>query len=90
MSDADSDIMRSVGNRKLVYLPVLNLTQTKFKSGIDDEVIIKYAVEFFDGPVIFSAKVEFWNTCNNDIQPTKRIGAKAASNNVKTILDLMR
>jgi len=50
-------------------------------------VIIKCAVDFFDGSVISSAKLEFWNTVNNDIKPTKRIGAKAASNNVKNILD---
>ena len=34
--------------------------------------------------------MKFLNTVNNDIQPTKRIGAKAASNNIKNILDLLR
>ncbi|KAK2711291.1 hypothetical protein QYM36_012467 [Artemia franciscana] len=55
------------------------------------EVIFKCAVDFFfDGSVISSAKMEFWNTVNNDIQPPKRIGTKAASNNVKNILGLLR
>ncbi|KAK2707472.1 hypothetical protein QYM36_015240, partial [Artemia franciscana] len=73
MSYADSDIMR------------LN----NFESGIEGEVITKCAGDFFDGSVISSAKVEFWNTDRNDIQPTKRIGAKAVSNYVKNILDLL-
>ncbi|KAK2703305.1 hypothetical protein QYM36_018220 [Artemia franciscana] len=34
--------------------------------------------------------MEIWNTVNNDVQPTKYIGAKATSNNVKNILDLLR
>ena len=52
MSNADSDSMRSVGYRKLVYSPLLNFIQTNFESGIDDEVIIKCAVDFYDGSVI--------------------------------------
>ena len=75
MSDADSDSMWSVGDRKLVYSPVLNFIQSNYESGIDDEVIINCSVDFFDGSVISSAKVEFWNPVNNDIQPPKRIGA---------------
>ncbi|KAK2718672.1 hypothetical protein QYM36_005866 [Artemia franciscana] len=90
MSDVDSDSVRSVGDRTRVYSPVLNFIPTNFEYGIEDEVIINCAVEFFDGSVISSAKVEFWNKVNNDIQPPKRIGAKAASNNVKNILDLLR
>ena len=79
-----------MGDRKLVYTSVLNFIQSNYESGIDDEVIIKCAVDFFYGSVTSSAKVEFWNKVINDIQPPKRIGAKAASNNVKNILDLLR
>ena len=51
MSDADSDNIRSVGDRKLVYSPVLNFIRTNFESGVKDEVIIKYAVDFLVKPV---------------------------------------
>ena len=50
----------SVDNKSYAYSPVLNFIQVNIDAGIDDEIIIIHAVDFFENSIISFAKTNFY------------------------------
>ena len=70
---------------------ILNFIQSNIRSGIDDEVIINHAVEFFPENTLKDAKVDLWA----EIYPSsktapRRQGDNASARHVKDMIDLLR
>ena len=74
---------------ELVYLPVLNFLQFSRNNGVDDDLIIRHALEFFDAAAVVAAKSAFWNkVLRGEICPI-RAGNKATQSHLRAILELL-
>ncbi|KAK2716622.1 hypothetical protein QYM36_006934 [Artemia franciscana] len=74
---------------ELVYLPVLNFLQFSRNNGVDDDLIIRHALEFFDAAAVVAAKSAFWNkVLRGEICP-RRAGNKATQSHLRAILELL-
>ena len=68
----------------------MNFLQNNWEKGIQDDIIFQHTLDFFECGVITNAKNAFWaKVAPNDNCP-RRIAAKASTNNVKDILDLIK
>ena len=77
----------SSDNKSFAYSPVLNFIQMNIKEGIDDGIIIKHTVDFFENSIISFAKIIFYAVAvPSEIFP-KRVGNKAVASNLRDIVD---
>ena len=77
-------------NDRYVYSPVLNFIQVNFEAGIDDDIIVSHAVDFFENSAVSTAKIELYSATVPDDCCPKRVGNKAITNNIRDMIDLIR
>ncbi|KAK2712963.1 hypothetical protein QYM36_011608 [Artemia franciscana] len=74
---------------ELVYLPVLNFLQFSRNNGVDDDLIIRHALEFSDAAAVAAAKSALWNkVLPGEICP-RPAGNKATQSHLRDILELL-
>ncbi|KAK2709510.1 hypothetical protein QYM36_013241 [Artemia franciscana] len=82
-----------MASRELVYLPVLKFLQFSRNNGVDDDLIIRHAFEFFDAAAVAAAESAFWNKVLPGEICLRRAGNKTTqshlSNEVPLVPDLM-
>ncbi|KAK2702222.1 hypothetical protein QYM36_019164, partial [Artemia franciscana] len=74
---------------KLVYLPALNFLQFSRNNGVDDDLIIRHALEFFDAAAVAAAKSAFWNRVLSGEFCPRRAGNKATQSHLRDIPDIL-
>ena len=68
----------------------MNYSRNSSEEGIQDDIIIRHEIDFFECGVTANAKNEFGAKVVPNNNCPRRIGTKAFTNNVKDILDLIK
>ncbi|KAK2716397.1 hypothetical protein QYM36_010825 [Artemia franciscana] len=78
-----------MASEELVYLPVFNFLQFSRNNDVNDDLIIRLALEFFDAAAVAAAKSAFLNkVLPGEICP-RHAGNKATQSHLRDILELL-
>lgn len=75
---------------ELVYSPVLNFIQSNLLSGIEEDIIKRHGMEFFDVNIVKEAKSLLWQISAPELDCPVRKGNNALSNHFSDIISLLR
>ena len=75
---------------ELVYSPVLNFIQSNLLSGIEEDIIKRHGMEFFDVNIVKEAKSLLWQISAPESDCPVRKGNNALSSHFSDIVSLLR